>query len=283
VILDTMRPLSSTTSSGMDPGLADPTRTRALFSSSLSPCPDRRNRAEFMLEVIGAGATAVSTVDWHDVWKVSPEAAAVTREIHQIHDEGRKRSAVATKRHTEYSTSWIHQTRVVTQRSVNAMWRNPIYVNSKLILNIVAGLFIGCTFWKSPNTMQGVQNKLFSIFICLILTVPGAQQLQIPFIASRTIYEIRERPSKMYSWTAWVTSQILVELPLEHVRWCPALLLLVLDRGIPNGQGRLYLPHFHGLDPVILHDHRTGGCGYGTDARGRRPVVSSTFSLVLIL
>lgn len=29
----------------------------------------------------------------------------------------------------------------------------------------------------------------------------------------RSIYEIRERPSRMYSWTALVTSQILVELP----------------------------------------------------------------------
>ena len=166
-----------------------------------------------MLDIIGAGATATSTIDWYDVWKKSPEAVTATREIHQIHDEGRKRSAVTTKRHTEYSTSWIHQTRIVTQRSAAAIWRNPVYVKAKLVKNIVAGLFIGFTFWKSPNTMQGLQNKLFSIFICLVLTVPRAQQLQIPFIASRKIYEIRERPSKMYSWTAWVTSQILVELP----------------------------------------------------------------------
>ena len=29
----------------------------------------------------------------------------------------------------------------------------------------------------------------------------------------RSIYEIRERPSRMYSWTALVASQILIELP----------------------------------------------------------------------
>lgn len=29
----------------------------------------------------------------------------------------------------------------------------------------------------------------------------------------RTIYEIRERPSRMYSWTALLTSQILVAIP----------------------------------------------------------------------
>lgn len=46
-----------------------------------------------------------------------------------------------------------------------------------------------------------------------IVSVPLAQQLQVAFIAMRNIYEVRERPSKMYSWTALVTSQILAELP----------------------------------------------------------------------
>jgi len=166
-----------------------------------------------MLDVIGAGAAATTTVNWHDVWKKSPEAASTAREIQRVHQEGRNRPAVETKLRTEYSTSWAHQTFVVTQRSATATWRDPTYVTAKLVLNIAAGLFIGFTFWKTPSTIQGAQNKLFSVFVILNLSLPSAQQLQIPFIASRMIYEIRERPSKMYSWSAWVTAQILVELP----------------------------------------------------------------------
>ena len=49
--------------------------------------------------------------------------------------------------------------------------------------------------------------------MALILSVPLVNQLQVPFIAARTIYEVRERPSRMYSWTALVTSQLLIELP----------------------------------------------------------------------
>ena len=203
----------------MAPGLVDPKRTRAFINSSFpflhpnSSTHSDSHRAEFMLDVIGAGATATTTTDWHDVWKKSPEVTAITHEIQRIHQEGRNRPAVETKLHTEYSTSWANQTLVVAQRSAAAIWRNPTYVKAKVVLNIAAGLFIGFTFWKSPSTMQGIQNKLFSIFFTLILSVPGAQQLQIPFIASRSIYEIRERPSKMYSWSAWVTAQLLVELP----------------------------------------------------------------------
>jgi ATP-binding cassette, subfamily G (WHITE), member 2, SNQ2 len=46
-----------------------------------------------------------------------------------------------------------------------------------------------------------------------VLSVPLSNQLQIPFLATRAIYEIRERPSRMYSWTALITAQILVEVP----------------------------------------------------------------------
>ena len=236
-----------------------------------------------MLEVIGAGATAISTVDWYDVWKKSPEAAAVTREIHQIHDEGRKRSAVTTKRHTQYSTSWIHQTRVVTQRSVIAMWRNPLYVNSKVILNVVAGLFIGCTFWKSPNTMQGIQNKLFSIFICLILTVPRAQQLQIPFITSRTIYEIRERPSKMYSWTAWVTSQILVELPGNIFSGALLFVCWYWTVGYPTERAAYTFLIFMVLVPLYYTTVGQAFAAMAPTLEVAGLLFASTFSLVLIL
>lgn len=50
-----------------------------------------------------------------------------------------------------------------------------------------------------------------------ILSVPLSNQLQVPFIDMRTVYEIRERPSRMYSWTALVTSQVLIELPWNIV------------------------------------------------------------------
>ena len=236
-----------------------------------------------MLEAIGAGATAISTVDWHDVWKESPEAAAVACEIHQIHKEGRKRSAVTTKRHTQYSTSWIHQTRVVTQRSATAMWRNPIYVNSKLISNIVTGLFIGFTFWKSPNTMRGVQNKLFSIFICLILTVPRAQQLQISFITSRTIYEIRERPSKMYSWTAWVTSQILVELPGNMFSGALLFVCWYWTVGYPTDRAAYTFLIFTVLMPFYYTTIGQAVAAIAPTVEVAGPLFSSIFSFVVIL
>lgn len=46
-----------------------------------------------------------------------------------------------------------------------------------------------------------------------IISVPLSNQLQVAFIEMRNVFEVRERHSRMYSWSALVTSQILIEIP----------------------------------------------------------------------
>ncbi|RDB26892.1 Brefeldin A resistance protein [Hypsizygus marmoreus] len=176
-------------------------------------CLAEENPAEFMLDVIGAGATATSEQNWHEIWRGSEEFRRLQLEVDQIHTEGRNRPAVTATIHTEFASSWVHQVHELFVRNVQAYWRDPTYLMAKLVLNIVGGLFIGFTFWDAKNTQQGTQNKLFAIFMATILSVPLANQLQVPFIDTRNVYEIRERPSRMYSWTALLTSQILIEIP----------------------------------------------------------------------
>ncbi|KAG2357235.1 ABC-2 type transporter-domain-containing protein [Suillus spraguei] len=163
-------------------------------------CDADANPAEYMLDTIGAGATASASVDWHEIWKKSPEAAGLQEQIGRIH----------TERQSEFATSWIHQAVILTQRNFLAYWRNPTYLLAKIVLNIAGGLLIGFTFYKSKDTLQGTQNKLFSIFMGTIII--------------RSIYEIRERPSRMYSWTALVTSLVLVEIPWNIL--CSSLFFL---------------------------------------------------------
>ncbi|EPQ50781.1 pleiotropic drug resistance ABC transporter [Gloeophyllum trabeum ATCC 11539] len=176
-------------------------------------CAPNENPAEFMLDVIGAGATATTDRDWHDIWMRSEENQRTTKEIEEIHEEGRRRPPVEATVHTEFTTSWLYQVQELTRRDLSAHWRDPVYLMAKIMLNILSGLFIGFTFFKSKDTIQGTQNKLFAIFMGTINSVPLASQLQVPFIRTRTIYEIRERPSRMYSWTALVTAMIIVEIP----------------------------------------------------------------------
>lgn len=137
------------------------------------------------MTAIGAGATATTTVDWHDVWQHSPEAAQLEKEINQIHVEGRNRPPVEAALHHEFSTPWGYQVSQLLKRDFFAHWRDPTYLMAKIALNIVAGLFIGFTFWKAKDTQQGTQNKLF---------VSILNPSHISCIRDAYVY-VRDRPS----------------------------------------------------------------------------------------
>ncbi|KAG1745080.1 ABC-2 type transporter-domain-containing protein [Suillus paluster] len=171
------------------------------------------NPAEYMLDVIGAGATAVSTTDWYEVWMRSSEAAQLQVQIETMQEHGRTRPHQFSIRLSTFATSWSHQFVALAHRNFRSYWRNPIYICSKFVLNIAGGLLVGFTFFQANDSLQGTQDKLFSTFLALVLCVPLVHQLMAVYIDIRTVYEIRERSSRMYHWTALVMSQLVAELP----------------------------------------------------------------------
>lgn len=117
--------------------------------------------AEFILDVIGAGATASSERNWHEVWCGSAQAARLQQGLGTIHSEGRNRPLVEASFYSRFATSWLYQVAQLSKHDAEAHWRDPSYLLAKLVLNAVGGLFIGFTFYNSANTQQGTQNKLF--------------------------------------------------------------------------------------------------------------------------
>jgi len=65
-------------------------------------------------------------------------------------------------------TSYLHQYLLVQKRSLLWHWRSPVYIRGKILLNVVAGLFIGFTYYQQDNSAQGLQNKLFATFAVVI-------------------------------------------------------------------------------------------------------------------
>ena len=59
----------------------------------------------------------------------------------------------------------------------------------------------------------GMQNRLFSIFLTLVISPPLIQQLQPRFLGFRNIFSVRENPSKIYHWTVFVVATFIVEIP----------------------------------------------------------------------
>ncbi|OJJ48676.1 hypothetical protein ASPZODRAFT_61558 [Penicilliopsis zonata CBS 506.65] len=182
-------------------------------------CEDSENPAEYMLEIVGAGPGGKSTQDWPVVWRNSPEAQGVQTELQQIHEQ-RKAAALSqghdgTGAHGEYAMPFLDQLWWVTHRVFQQYWREPAYIGAKFMLGIASALFIGFSFFKPKNSEQGLQDVLFSTFMLTSIFSTLVQQIMPKFVTQRSLYEVRERPSKAYSWAAFLIANIVVEIPYQ--------------------------------------------------------------------
>ena len=179
------------------------------------PCPHDANPAEWMLEVIGAAPGSSTEIDWPQTWRDSAESASVQEELrymstsHEV-DDSQPHDPLS---YDEFAAPFYSQLNYVTLRAFEQYWRTPSYIYSKAILCLLVSLFIGFVFYMAPNTIQGLTNQMFAIFQILSVFGQMVQQTMPHFVIQRDLYEVRERPSKTYSWKVFMLSQIIVELP----------------------------------------------------------------------
>ncbi|CAH0028476.1 unnamed protein product [Clonostachys rhizophaga] len=180
-----------------------------------SPCPHDANPAEWMLESIGAAPGSHSDVNWFQTWKDSPEYEAVQTELQRLKEKPVDLQGQASDLadHHEFAVPFYQQLFEVCHRVFQQYWRTPSYIYSKIALCVGISLFIGFCFYNAPNTIQGLQNQTFAVFNLLTVFGQLVQQTMPYFVVQRDLYEVRERPSKVYSWQVFIWSQIIVEIP----------------------------------------------------------------------
>ena len=192
------------------------TLTHYFERNGSHPCPPDANPAEWMLEVIGAAPGTKAARDWAICWKESPERAEVKAELASMEAELSRIPPVESRTGSgEFSVSFATQLWACTQRVFQQYWRTPTYIYSKTFLSLATSLFIGFSFYQAKNSLQGLQNQMFSIFMLLTIFGNLAQQMMPHFVVQRSLYEVRERPSKAYSWQAFMISNIIVEIPWQ--------------------------------------------------------------------
>lgn len=79
----------------------------------------------------------------------------------------------------------------------------------------MSALFIGFSFYKQNSSQQGLQDIIFSVFMLTSIFSSLVQQIMPRFVTQRSLYEVRERPSKAYSWAAFIIANVFVEIPYQ--------------------------------------------------------------------
>ncbi|PQE27601.1 ABC transporter Cdr4 protein [Rutstroemia sp. NJR-2017a BBW] len=177
------------------------------------------NPAEWMLDVIGAAPGSHSDIDWPVVWREGPERVAVREHLAELKAtlSGNASNNDAVQDDPsgleEFAAPFYVQLYECFRRVFAQYFRTPTYLWSKFALCALSAIYIGFSFFQAENSLQGLQNQMFSIFMLMTIFGNLVQQIMPHFVTQRSLYEVRERPSKTYSWQAFMTANILVELP----------------------------------------------------------------------
>ncbi|KAK7981413.1 hypothetical protein PG988_003651 [Apiospora saccharicola] len=200
--------------------LGDESRTliEYLERNGAPKCPDTANPAEWMLEVIQSPTDGTQGIDWFATWRESPEYQAVKSELSRLRNlsAGPGATSMPNTRNDdpslrrEFVTPFWSQLWEVLLRTAKHYWRSPTYIWSKILMVGLSSLYIGFSF-RAQNSLQGLQNQLYAIFMFFVLFGNLNEQIMPTFVPLRALYEARERPSKMYQWTSFLLSNILVE------------------------------------------------------------------------
>ncbi|KAK5658986.1 hypothetical protein OQA88_1072 [Cercophora sp. LCS_1] len=185
-------------------------------------CSAAENPAEYLLDVIGTAGSA-SSDGWPEVWGKSDEARRLTAELDHLKtrvsdigptsnssdpmiSDGRRETAA-------YALPLLKQFPIVCRRVSQQYWRSPAYILSKFMLGTVCSLLVGFSFFQVDPSIAGSQDGIFSVLLFCATFNSLAQQAMPKFLVQRTIYEVRERHSKTYSWIVLLLANVLVELP----------------------------------------------------------------------
>lgn len=133
------------------------------------------NPAEFVMECIAAPPSEDD--DWAMIYENSPMASTVQANVASVHgprpppdisDMGRSRAQ-------EFGASLPTQLYQLLLRTWTHFWRSPSYLCSKFALNLIAGLFVGSSFWGAglKSSPAHLRIRVFTHFVGTLQLFPS--------------------------------------------------------------------------------------------------------------
>ncbi|KAI9762308.1 MAG: hypothetical protein M4579_000456 [Chaenotheca gracillima] len=199
-------------------------------------CPPTKNVAEFLLETAARPGKRPDgkRVDWNEEWRNSDENKLLKSDIERLKSERSKIPAQEKSTQHEFASPVWLQTTMLTKRLALQFWRDPSYLYGKLFVAVIVGIFNGFTFYKLGNSIQDMQNRMFTSFLILLIPPTVVNAVVPKFYINRALWEARELPSRIYGWFAFCTASIVCEIPPAIVTSVVYWLLWYYPTGLPT-------------------------------------------------
>lgn len=201
-------------------------------------CPPSKNVAEFILETAAKPVKRKdgSRINWNEEWLKSDNSKEVLKEIARIKSDRSQKAADNQDKEEESEFAapvWL-QTSMLIKRTFVQQWRDSSYVYGKLFTAVIIGIFNGFTFWQLGTSIGDMQNRMFTSFL-IILVPPTIVNAVVPkFYQNMALWQARELPSRIYGWFAFVTAQVVCEIPAAIVGSVLYWVLWYFPTGLPT-------------------------------------------------
>ena len=73
------------------------------------------------------------------------------------------------------------------------------------------------TFWQLGNTIQDMQNRMFTAFMVVVFPPTFVNAIVPKFHQNMTLWTARELPSRIYGWIPFCTAMAVAEVPIAIV------------------------------------------------------------------
>jgi hypothetical protein len=199
-------------------------------------CPPNKNVAEFILETAARPAKRPdgTRINWNEEWKKSANNEALLKEIEHIKTERSKLPSSAPDATYEFAAPIWTQTTLLTKRLFTQYWRDPSYLYGKLFVAVIVGIFNGFTFYQLGTSIGDMQNRMFTSFLILLIPPTVVNAVVPKFYQNMSLWLARELPSRIYSWPAFTTANVVAEIPIAIVSAVLYWVLWYFPAGLPT-------------------------------------------------
>ncbi|KAF9945375.1 hypothetical protein BGZ70_003863, partial [Mortierella alpina] len=202
-----------TSDSGTQQGSNTANGDSAMSEAHLQSLVDGFRQSHILLDVEQQIDFAVQGNRGEDVTTGAPGS------IYSNHSSGK---AVSTYQRA----SWWSQFRILADRTLKNIYRDPMLMLSHYVMSIFLGLLCGALFYKVTNDIPGFQNRMgVFFFMCALF---GFSCLSIlPSFAHERILFVRERANGYYAPFTYFLSKVMFDIvPLRVIP--PMLMGLII-------------------------------------------------------
>ncbi|KAI3316553.1 hypothetical protein HD806DRAFT_527781 [Xylariaceae sp. AK1471] len=183
----------------------------SYFEDNGAPqCQPEENPAEWMMN-FAFSRQVTSEQNWAQKWQLGEPRQSILTEMAEVNMSRTSQWQPAADG-SEYATSFRCQLYHVAKRIIRDQYRDGTYLYTKVTLSVGLAFINGVSFLNTHLSIQGLTSILFSSFLLLQMFGSVGQLVTTRLAANQDLFESCERSSKMYSWYAFLTANLVVEL-----------------------------------------------------------------------